>query len=90
MESQRKARLMNCLQTILEMESQLRSLRESSSLLNELSSLRVLVDDLKLEQVQLDEKEIQRIEIATMFFLRELEVHFQSVREKSLPHGLLQ
>ncbi|GAB6060890.1 hypothetical protein JCM31598_40070 [Desulfonatronum parangueonense] len=77
---------MNCLQTILEMESELRSLREAGSLVGELNSLRSLMNDLKLEQVQLDEADIQRIELATMVFLQELEMHFHNVQAKH-PHG---
>ncbi len=90
MESQKKARLLNCLQTILDMESQLRSLREAGSVVGELSSLRSLMQDLKLEQVQLDEADIQRIELATMVFLQELETHFQHVQTKSFYSELLQ
>lgn len=90
MESQKKARLLNCLQTILDMESQLRSLREAGSLVGELTSLRSLMRDLKLEQVRLEETDIQRIEMATMIFLQELEIHFHQIRGDSSCTQLLQ
>ncbi|SDB20945.1 hypothetical protein SAMN05660653_01001 [Desulfonatronum thiosulfatophilum] len=81
---------MNCLQTILEMESELRSLREAGSLVGELNSLRSLMNELKLEQVRLDEADIQRIELATTVFLHELEMHFHNVQAKHPHTGILQ
>lgn len=90
MESYKKARLMNCLETILEMESQLRSLREAGALMTELTSLRSLIHDLKLEQSCLDEADVERIELATTIFLQELEMHFQKLETPSFPDRLLQ
>ena len=90
MELQKKARLMNCLETILELETQLRTVRETGALVSEILSLRTLVRDLKLEQIQLAEAEIQRIEQATTFFLQELEIHFQLLGAKSLSAELVQ
>jgi hypothetical protein len=90
MESTKKARLINCLQTILELESQLRSLRDADSLLGELSALRSFVQDLRIEQTDIHETDIQHIELATKVFLQELETHFQYVNRKPCFHGLLQ
>ncbi|HDQ41785.1 MAG TPA: hypothetical protein ENN39_12280 [Desulfonatronum sp.] len=90
MEQRRKARLLNCLQTILDMESELRSIREAGSILGELTSLRSIMRELKLGQMQLEESDVLRIENATMAFLHELEVHFQNNDGKSIAHGLLQ
>ena len=90
MESQNKARLLNCLETILEMESQLRSLREAGTLVMELSSLRSLIHGIKLERSPVDEADIERIELATTIFLQELEVRFQFLETSAHPGRLLQ
>ena len=90
MESQKKARLLNCLETILEMESQLRSLREAGALMAELSSLRSLIHGLKLERTPVDEADIERIELATTIFLQELGVQFQYLETKPHVGRLLQ
>lgn len=86
----RKARLMNCLQTILDLESELRSIREAGSILGELTSLRSIMRDLDLKQVKLEEEAVLRIEDATMAFLHELQVHFQQTDDKPAPYALLQ
>lgn len=90
MEPRRKARLMNCLQTILDLESELRSIREAGSILGELASLQSIMCDLDLKQVQLDEGDVLRIEDATTAFLYELQVHFQQTDDKPAQHALLQ
>ncbi|TVQ97157.1 MAG: hypothetical protein EA399_14260 [Desulfovibrionales bacterium] len=80
---------MNCLETILEMESQLHTLREPDALVTELTSLRTLIRDLELEQTRLDEMDVQRIELATTIFLQELELHFQCRETAPLSGRLL-
>ncbi|PTN38039.1 hypothetical protein [Desulfonatronum sp. SC1] len=90
MKIHKKARLINCLDTILETESQLRSLREAGSLASEFSSLRSLIRDLKLERISMDEADIKRIELATTFFLQELEVRFQYLETPPHANRLLQ
>ena len=72
----RKARLMNCLRTILDLEAELRNVREAGMLLGELTSLRSIMHEMDLQQVPLKEDDIQRIEKATSAFLRELRIHF--------------
>lgn len=90
MKPRRKARLLNCLQTILDMESELRSIRRAESILGELNSLRSIMHGLDLGKIQLEESDVLRIEAATTAFLRELEVHFQQNDNKSIPHGIIQ
>lgn len=89
-EPQRRARLLNCLQTILDLESQLRSIRETKSILKELTSLRSIMHDLNLKQVRLEEDDVCRIESATKAFLKELEIHFTQHDQKTVHHGSLQ
>ncbi len=90
MESQKKARLLNCLETILEMESQLRSLHEAGALVTEITALRALIRDLELERTSVDEADIERIELATTIFLQELEVPFQYLETTRRADRLLQ
>lgn len=82
MTPRRKARLLNCLQTILELESELRSIREARSVLGELTALRSIMRSLDLGEMVIDEDDVQRVEVATKAFLHELEVHFQNHDEK--------
>ena len=81
---------MNCLETILDFESQLRTLLESGALISELLSLRTRIHNLKLEQFQLAEAEIQRIEQATTSLLQELDAHFQLLETKPFSNELVQ
>ena len=90
METQNKARLLNCLDTILEMESHLRFLHEANALLMELSSLRSLIQCLKLERTPVEEMDVERIELATSFFLQELEAGFQYLETAPIPGRILQ
>lgn len=86
----RKARLMNCLQTILDLEAELRSIRQAESILRELTSLRSIMHKLDFKSVRLEEDDVQRIENATKAFLHELELHLQHHDRKSFTHGILQ
>lgn len=90
METQKIARLMNCLETILEMESQLRSIREAGELVMEINALRTLIHDLKQVHIPVDDAEVLRIELATTTFLQELEVQFQYLDAPPSPDRLLQ
>lgn len=82
MTPRRKARLLNCLQTILDLESELRSIREARSVLGELTALRSIMRSLDLGEMVIDENDVQHALVATKAFLRELEVHFQNHDEK--------
>jgi hypothetical protein len=86
----RKARLMNCLQTILDLEAELRSIRQAESILRELTSLRSIMHKLDFKSVRLEEDDVQRIESATKAFLHELELHLQHHDHKSFTHDILQ
>jgi len=64
------ARIVNCLQTILELEPMLRTMELGRFLLPELSALKEFLRD--LDAVSLDEDDVSRIETATERFLHEL------------------
>lgn len=63
-------RLRNCLQTILDLEPELQTMRVASPMLTELSMLKDL--HAKLETLFVQEDDVQRIEKATAQFLTEL------------------
>ncbi|QGY41376.1 hypothetical protein GM415_15010 [Pseudodesulfovibrio cashew] len=63
-------RITNCLQTILELESQLEKLEHGNSLLDEFVVLKSFLQ--KIDKVDLSEADVERIETATANFLREL------------------
>jgi hypothetical protein len=89
MYNQHKARLLNCLQTILDMDTQLRSLRTAGPLAAELTSLRAIIQNLNLDQIPLHETDVQRIESATSSFLQELEVFYNHDHQDNGHHGFL-
>ncbi len=64
------ARIMNCLQTILELEPMLRRLESGKALLADFDTLRSFMDG--MDDVQLEETDVARIEAATETFLQEL------------------
>jgi len=64
------ARIVNCLQTILELEPMLRTMELGRFLLPEFSALKDFLRD--LDGVTLDEDDVSRIETATEQFLHEL------------------
>jgi hypothetical protein len=64
------ARIMNCLQTILELEPLLRKMESGKLLLPEFKVLKAFLHD--LDSVSLDEDDVARIETATECFLQEL------------------
>jgi len=64
-------RITNCLQTILELESQLEKLEHGNSLLDEFVVLKSFLE--KIDRVDLSESDVQRIESATANFLKELQ-----------------
>lgn len=63
-------RIANCLQTILELESELEKLELGSSLLEEFAVLKSFLE--KLDKVEVSEEDVRRIEQATANFLEEL------------------
>lgn len=66
----RLMRITNCLQTILELEPDLRKLELGHSLLDEFEVLKSFLE--KIDEVDLSESDVQRIERATSNFLEEL------------------
>ena len=64
------ARIMNCLQTILELEPMLRNMDPGHILLSEFKKLKPFLND--MESLSLDEEDVSRIETATERFLQEL------------------
>ena len=64
------ARIMNCLQTILELEPMLRRLDSGHILLSEFKVLKAFLDE--MDGLSLDEDDVTRIETATEHFLQEL------------------
>ena len=64
------ARIMNCLQTILELEPMLRAVDSGSLLSPEFKMLKAFLRH--LDAVSLDEDDVTRIETATERFLQEL------------------
>jgi hypothetical protein len=64
------ARIMNCLQTILELEPVLRRLDSGHILLSEFKVLKAFLND--MDGLSLDEDDVTRIETATEHFLQEL------------------
>ena len=64
-------RITNCLQTILDLESQLEKLEHGNSLLDEFAVLKSFLE--KIDKVELSEEDVERIEKATSNFLKELE-----------------
>lgn len=65
-------RIVNCLQTILDMEQELRRLELGHVLLKEFGVLKSFLS--KIEMVQIEEDDVLRIEKATENFLEELRV----------------
>ncbi|WP_027722750.1 hypothetical protein [Maridesulfovibrio zosterae] len=63
-------RLNNCLETILDLEPQLKKLDLSRNFIDELEVLKGFMS--KLKKVKLSEDEVERIESATDNFLQEL------------------
>lgn len=64
------ARIVNCLQTILELEPMLRHIDSERMLLSEFDKLKSFLNE--MSGVELDEEDVARIEVATERFLEEL------------------
>lgn len=65
-----RCRLMNCLETLLELEPALRRLSRENFLAEEFSVIKSFIE--AMEELELDEAEVKRIEGATKIFLEEL------------------
>ncbi|BBD07803.1 uncharacterized protein DFE_1077 [Desulfovibrio ferrophilus] len=67
-----QSRLMNCLETIIELERDLERLDLGHVLLSEFSQLKDFME--RIDQVAVDEEDVRRIEAATSNFLDELKM----------------
>jgi hypothetical protein len=82
------ARMMNCLQTILDLESALCRLELGYVLLSE---FKVLKDFLReMDGVTLDEADVKRIELATAHFLEEIRAPLSMIKENNDKKVILQ
>lgn len=66
-----QTRLMNCLETIIELEQDLERLELGHVLLDEFSQLKDFMK--RIDEVDVDEDDVRRIERATSRFLEELQ-----------------
>ena len=82
-------RLRNCLQTILEFESDLESLHKGEALLRDFSRLRELMVQLDNELMP-TENDVRRVERATAALLHELEQPLNMLRERQAPDSPVQ
>lgn len=81
-------RITNCLQTILDLESQLENLEHGNSLLDEFAVLKSFLE--KIDRVELSEADVERVEAATANFLRELEAPLARGRKRKSSKSRLQ
>ena len=72
-------RLRSCLQAILDIESELKTIRSAEPLLSELSVLKDIYN--RLETLFIQEEDVERIEEATANFFEELK---GSIKQESL------
>jgi thiamine kinase-like enzyme len=81
-------RIVNCLQTILELEQELKNLELGHVLIREFDVLKSFLQ--KIESVQIEEDDVLRIEKATENFLDELKVPLSLLHEKRVQNRLVQ
>lgn len=81
-------RITNCLQTILELESQLEKLEHGHSLLDEFAVLKSFLE--KIDKVELSESDVERIEKATVNFLKELQLPLAKAEARAEKKSRLQ
>jgi len=82
------ARIVNCLQTILELEPLLRSLDTGQLLLSEFKTLKAFLKE--MDAIALDEDDVERIETATERFLQELKLPVTRSRDNTAKNMTLQ
>ena len=79
---QLQIRLRNCLQTILELETDLERLHVDDFVLKEFQLLKSFLS--RVDDVRLDEADVRRIETATENFLKELKTPLSSLEKKAI------
>lgn len=72
------ARISNCLETILELESQLERIELGKSLLEEFDVLKDFLQ--RIDSVSVSEDDVERVEAATANFLEELRAPLAKVQ----------
>jgi len=82
------ARIINCLQTILELEPLLRSVDSGQLLLSEFKTLKAFLKE--MDAITLDEDDVERIETATERFLQELKIPVMRFRDTAPKNMTLQ
>ncbi|GFK94587.1 hypothetical protein NNJEOMEG_02434 [Fundidesulfovibrio magnetotacticus] len=82
------ARIINCLQTILELEPMLRSIDSGQLLLSEFKTLKAFLKE--MDAIALDEDDVERIETATERFLQELRIPVARSRDDAPKNMTLQ
>lgn len=88
MPSQLHIRLKNCLQTILELETDMTSLQMRSEFQGELETLKEYLS--RIEHLSLAEDDVLRLERATANFLEELRIPLAQISRESSKHRILQ
>lgn len=81
-----QSRIVNCLQTILEMETDLRRLELGHMLLKEFNVLRSFLS--KIDAVRIEEEDVVRIERATENFLEELRAPLARIHQSREANSL--
>ncbi|MCM0755808.1 hypothetical protein M7784_11200 [Desulfovibrio aminophilus] len=84
----RLVRITNCLQTILELEPELRKLEFGHTLLDEFEVLKNFLE--RIDEVELSESDVDRIERATANFLEELREPLAQIAATAGPGHRLQ
>ena len=79
---QLQIRLRNCLQTILELETDLERLHVDDFVLKEFQLLKSFLS--RVDDVRLDEADVRRIETATENFLKELKTPLSSLEKMAV------
>lgn len=82
------ARVSNCLQTILDLESDLDRLQMGHVLIKEFKVLKSFLS--KVERIDIQEQDVQRIESATENFLRELKSPLALLERERVRNYLVQ
>lgn len=88
MPSQLHMRLKNCLQTILELETDMSSLQMRSEFESELETLKEYLS--RIEQLSLAEDDVLRLERATANFLEELRIPLAQIARDQSKNRILQ
>lgn len=87
-DSELRLRLVSCLQTIIDLEPDLKHLDLEKKLEKEIKVLKTVIR--KIDQFQIDEDDVLRVEEATSLFLEELQLPLACSEHHGYYSGLLQ